>query len=336
MTVQVIASAPGKVTLFGEHAIVYGEPAIVTAISRRLYVKTTLRSDKNLKISAMDLKIPGIVLTFISDTGELTLETDYGRVVSAVSYIKKAVELTANYVGEMKGANIEVRSTMPVGAGLGTSAAVAVATVASYAYALGYELSQREIAKLGHRTELEVQGAASPMDTSIATYGGTLYIKPRTGEPIIEHLKLKNEYPIVIGYVERKSTTKELVAKVKRLKRKREEIISTIIRLIGKVTEEAKKALLKGNVVEVGELMNINHGLLDALGVSTKELNDLVYAARQAGALGSKLTGAGGGGCMIALAPGRIAEVSTAISIIGGAPMDTQISAKGVTVEIQK
>ena len=86
--VEVLVSAPGKVTLFGEHAIVYGEPAIVTAISRRLYVKAEPRSDKNLKISAMDLKIPGVILTFVSDTGELTLETDYGRVVSAVSYVK--------------------------------------------------------------------------------------------------------------------------------------------------------------------------------------------------------------------------------------------------------
>lgn len=334
--IQVIASAPGKITLFGEHAIVYGEPALVTAISRRLYVKTVLRSDKNLKIAAMDLKIPGIILTFYSDTGELTLETDYGRVISAVSYIKKAVELTAKHVGEMKGANIEVRSSMPVGAGLGTSAAVAVATVASYAYALGYELSLKEIAMLGHKTELEVQGAASPMDTSIATYGGTLYIKPQTKGPLIEPVRLKEEYPIVIGYVERKSTTKELVAKVKKLREKNPEIINNIIRLIGEIAEAAKRALAKGNVIEVGGLMNINHGLLDALGVSTKELNDLVYAARQAGALGSKLTGAGGGGCMIALAPGRVAEVSTALRILGGMPMDAQISTKGVTVEYAK
>ncbi|MCD6113743.1 MAG: mevalonate kinase [Thermoprotei archaeon] len=334
--VEVLVSAPGKVTLFGEHAIVYGEPAIVTAISRRLYVKAEPRSDKNLKISAMDLKIPGVILTFVSDTGELTLETDYGRVVSAVSYVKKAIELTANYVGEFRGVNIEVRSSMPVGAGLGTSAAVAVATVAAYAYALGYELSKKEIAKLGHKTELEVQGAASPMDTSIATYGGTIYIKPEKPEPIIEHLKLTEEYPLVIGYVERKNTTKELVAKVRKLKEKKPEIIMPIIRLIGVLTEDAKKALISGDVVELGELMNINHGLLDALGVSTKELNDLVYAARQAGALGSKLTGAGGGGCMIALAPGRVAEVSTAIDILGGQPMDAKMSAEGLTVEVKK
>ncbi len=334
--VEVVVSAPGKVTLFGEHAIVYGEPAIVTAISRRLYVKAKLRNDKNLKISAMDLKIPGIILTFISDTGELTLETDYGRVVSAVSYVKKAIELTAKHVGECRGVNIEVRSSMPVGAGLGTSAAVAVATVAAYAYALGYELTKKEIAKLGHKTELEVQGAASPMDTSIATYGGTIYIKPQEPEPIIEHLELTEEYPIVIGYVERKSTTKELVAKVRKLKEKNPEIINPIIKLIGIITKKAKKTLIKGDVIELGELMNINHGLLDSLGVSTKELNDLVYAARQAGALGSKLTGAGGGGCMIALAPGRVAEVSTAIDILGGQPMDARMSAKGLTIEIKK
>jgi len=79
--------------------------------------------------------------------------------------------------------------------------------------------------------------------------------------------------------------------------------------------------------------MNINHGLLDALGVSTKKLGELVYAARTAGAIGAKLTGAGGGGCMYALAPGRQREVATAIKIAGGIPMITRVSREGLRIE---
>ncbi len=334
MKEEIIISAPGKITLFGEHAVVYGEPAIVASIDKRVYVSIKLRDDNLIKISALDLQIPGIALTFEED-GELTLETDYGRVVKAVSYIKKAIELTSNYIDSYKGAHITVRSTMPVGAGLGTSAAVAVATIKAYSLALGYELDNKEIAKIGYMTEKEVQGSASPMDTSIATHGGLLLINPKS-EEIVSRLNIKIDLPLVIGYVVREGLTAQLVAYVKEMKNRMPFIIDPIIKTIGDIVRKAENAFYKNDLNEIGCLMNINHGLLDALGVSTKKLNDMVYAARSAGALGSKLTGAGGGGCIIALAPNKITEVSTAIKIVGGQVIETKLSYKGVEKEEDK
>jgi len=330
---KVVASAPGKITLYGEHAVVYGEPALVASIDKRVYVTCIPRSDGRFRISALNLHVPGVIVTYSRD-GEIILETDYGRVLSALSYINEGLRITSEYIGERRGADIIVESSMPVGAGLGTSAAVTVATIAAYAKALGYDLKREEIAKLAWETEKKVQGIASPMDTSISTFGGVMYIRYSGSNVHMERVKIGSEIPLVIGYVEREAKTKDLVQRVYSLKQKYPHIVEAIIKTIGSIVEEARKALYEGDLVRAGELMNINHGLLDALGVSTKKLNELVYAARAMGALGSKLSGAGGGGSMIALVlRERVQDVSSAIRILGGKVIDTAIGGKGLVYE---
>ncbi len=329
---KVVVSAPGVVKFFGEHAVVYGTGAIAASIDKRLYVTAKLRTNGEVKIAAYDLSTHGVIVT-LKPNGEIVVGTDYGKVIPAIAYVRKAIELTREYLGERAGVELEIKSDMPVGAGLGTSAAVSVATVFAYATITGHELEKREIAKLGHRTELTVQGAASPMDTAVATYGGLLYIKPTSSSPIIEPVKKGAELPTVIGYVKRVATTKELVAWVRKLRDRYTKLVDQIIWAIGELVERARVAIEKGELRTVGELMNINHGLLEALGVSDKRLNDMVYAARMAGAIGAKLSGAGGGGCMLALAPNRLKEVATAIAIANGTPIITELGVEGVRVE---
>jgi len=331
--VKVAASAPGKVTLFGEHAVVYGYPAIVTAIGRRVHVTAESRSDGAVVIAALDLRVPGVVVTYRGD--EVIIGTDYGRTLSAVAYLRKAIEITSDYLGARGGVNLTVRSEMPVGAGLGTSAAVSVATIAAYSKILGFELRKDEIAKLGWEVEKAVQGIASPMDTSIASFGGTIKIWREGKEFIRRQLSVSIEEPLIIGYVERQHTTAEMVKAVKKLKEKYGELIELIMKAIGRLTEEAENALLRGNVLKVGTLMNVNHGLLEALNVSTMKLNQIVYAARAAGALGAKLTGAGGGGAVIALASKDNAErVELAVKLHSSMSLRTTLGAPGVTAHI--
>lgn len=329
---RVTVSVPGKVSLFGEHAVVYGEPALVAAIGKRLTVSVEGRSDRLIKISAMDLQVPGVVLTFSEESPELIVETDYGKIVGAVGYVRKAIEIASECLGKRGGVNVTIRSEMPVGAGLGTSAAVAVGTVAAYALLMEEELPLGEIARLAHQTELAVQGLASPMDTSVATYGGVLYIRP-SSQQTIEKLPITCPLPMVVGYSEREFRTSDLVKKVRALREAYPDIISPTLQSIGRISERAKGALASGDLDSLGRLMNINHGLLDSLGVSSKSLNDMVYSARFAGAIGSKMTGGGGGGCMIALCPDREVEVSTAIRIVGGVPFRATVSEQGLKVE---
>jgi mevalonate kinase len=330
---RVTVSAPGKVTLFGEHAVVYGKPALVSAIDRRVYVTVEKRSDSSIKVSALDLHIPGLILTFKEGSKDLVVETDYNRIVDAMSYVRKAIELVSKHIHKKQGVNVTIKSEMPVGAGLGTSAAIAVGTVAAYAHLLGNELKQEEVARLGHATEFEVQGAASPMDTAISTYGGTIYLRPMKPDPYIDKLKVPSPLPSIIGYTEREARTGELLRRVRELRKAHPAVVDSILSTIDEIVEEAKIALLKGDLVSLGVLMNMNHGQLESLGVSSKKLNDMVYSARSAGAIGSKMTGAGGGGCMIALCPNRIEEVSVAIRVVGGSPIQASLSGTGFRLE---
>jgi len=330
---KVTMSAPGKVTLFGEHAVVYGKPAIVSAIDRRLFVSMEERSDTHIKVSAPGLHIPGMVCTFKEGSKEFLVETDYDRTAEALGYVRKAIETASEHAGRRQGVNVEVTSEMPVGAGLGTSAAIAVCTVAAYCRLMGCEPTPEEIARMGHATELKVQGSASPMDTTIITYGGTIYLKPTKPKPHVEKMEIGGELPIVIGYIEREAGTGDLLRKVRALRDACPKTIDSVIGAIGELVEEAKASLVKGDLTSIGMLMNINHGLLEALGVSTKGLSDMAYSTRRAGAIGSKMTGAGGGGCVIALCPDKKREVDVAIRVAGGEPFQAALSGTGVRLE---
>lgn len=163
--------------LYGEHAVVYGEPALAMAINRYVYVMAKARNDNKVNINARDLRLAGVSVT-INEDGDIVARTDYGAVISALSYVKRAVELATEYLDKRVGIDLEIRSEMPVGAGLGTSAAVAVATIYAYIKELGYDIDKRELARLAWQVEKDVQGSASPTDTTMATFGGIMYVKP--------------------------------------------------------------------------------------------------------------------------------------------------------------
>jgi len=328
---RVLASAPAKIILFGEHSVVYGKPAIAAAIDLRTYVWAEFNKNGRIRIEAKDIRVPGLTVSF-SDK-EIYFETDYGKAAEVLSYVREAINLVLEEASVKEGVTVSITSQIPVGAGLGSSAAVAVATIGAVSKLLGLELKKEEIAKLGHKVELLVQGASSGIDPTVSAIGGFLYYQKGNFEslPVVE-------LPIVVGYTGSSGSTKELVAKVRRSFEEMPEIVNPILNSMGKLVEKVREIILSEYDKDIkfellGRLMNINHGLLDALGVSTKSLSDLVYASREAGALGAKITGAGGGGCMYALAPGKQSEVATAIKIAGGLPMITKISREGLRIE---
>ncbi len=329
---RVLASAPAKIILFGEHSVVYGKPAIAAAIDLRTYVRAEFNDSGRIKIEARDIKTPGLIVSFSEN--EIYFESDYGKAAEVLSYVRQAIELVKEEADKNgTGITVSITSQIPVGAGLGSSAAVAVATIGAVSKLLGLELTNEEVAKLGHRVELLVQGASSGIDPTVSAIGG--FIHYEKGK--FEHLPFM-ELPIVVGYTGSSGSTKELVAMVRERRESMPEVVEPILTAMGKVVEKAREIILSElddelRFEKLGELMNINHGLLDALGVSTKKLSELVYAARTAGALGAKITGAGGGGCMYALAPDKQSEVATAITIAGGTPMVTKISREGLRIE---
>lgn len=310
---MVVVSSPAKIILFGEHAVVYGTPAIAMAIERRIFVKAETLSEKKLVVLTGRKKV-SFPLHILTPEGEFR-------------YVKKAVAISLENTGYSSGIKLEINSEIPRASGLGSSAAVSVAVLKAVHELYDVELSPEELAKLGHRVEREVQGAASPTDTATSALGGVLLIKPGAG---IERIELNRDIPLVVGCTGIKRSTGKVVAGVRELRDRHPEIIDGVMECIGRLVLKAKCALESGDLKTLGELMDINQGLLEALGVSNLALARRIYSARKAGALGAKLTGAGAGGCMIALAPEHQEKVK---KVLGKNSFITTTARAGTKVE---
>ena len=312
---MVVSSAPGKIYLFGEHAVVYGEPAVPCAIDLRARV-TVERNDGGLRVHAGDLELAGFTVAYDTEGDDPDLEAPQELVEAAVGYVETAVEQAREAAGQhgatldpTLGFDITVDSAIPLGAGLGSSAAVAVATVDATARALGVELPPEQVADRAYRVERAVQdGEASRADTFCSTMGGAVRVE---GEDC-RQLETP-ELGLAVGYDGGAGDTGALVAQVREL-RERYGFVADSVGAIGDVVRRGERALAEETLPEVGTLMDINHGLLSALGVSSRSLDAMVWAAREGGAHGAKLTGAGGGGCVVAL--GEPAELERALAYV--------------------
>lgn len=301
----ITCSAPGKIYLFGEHAVVYGESAICCAVDLRTRVQVDI-SD-TVRISSV-----------LGDTG---LDNDKYPYVSAV--IEKMSEIV-----DIKGVNLRIDSNIPVGSGLGSSAAVTIATIQALNLLFDCGMELEDVATLGHSIEKNIQGAASPTDTYVSTMGGVVMI------PLKKKLNTI-DCGIVIGNTGKFSSTRKLVSNVALLKKHYPQIIDPILSTIGRISMTGEELVIKKEYEAIGTLMNINQGLLDAIGVSSPELANLICAARSAGAYSAKITGAGGGGCMVALTRSSdVEQVASAITQAEGKAIITKVTEHGVKVEL--
>jgi len=323
----VTASAPAKVILFGEHFVVYGEPAIVMAIDRRVYAEAELRKDKRLCLRSVNLNLAGYF-----ENGVFQVEQGSAKEAkSKFDPLKLVVEKVFEIYGESVGLDVEVNSTVPVAAGLGSSAAVAASVTAAVGALLKVKMSKEAVFRISYEAEKIVHGTPSEVDPSISTFGGALLFQMDTG---FKPLDVKADVPLVIGYTGVERSARVQVAKVRDIRNKYSGVSDHMMKAAREIVLKALDALRDGDLGTLGDLMNINHALLCGLGVSDESLEWLINAARKAGALGAKLTGAGGGGCMIALAENeRLKQVLEAIQRAGGSPFIAGKTDEGVRVE---
>ncbi|ELY95494.1 mevalonate kinase [Natrialba taiwanensis DSM 12281] len=308
-----VSSAPGKVYLFGEHAVVYGEPAVPCAIEVRARVGVKRRDDSKLRVHAEDLSLDGFTVEYGGGADERPdVNASESLLMAATQYVDSAIEQVREVTGEEDvGFDVTIESNIPLGAGLGSSAAVVVAAIDAGTRALGTTLEPVELAERAYRTEHEVQdGQASRADTFCSATGGAVRVEGDDCRSIDAP-----DLPLVIGFDGGAGETGELVSGVRTL-REEYEFAADTVEAIGDIVRNGEDALADGDVAELGRLMNFNHGLLSALGVSSRSLETMVWAARDAGADGAKLTGAGGGGCIVALDPTE--ETETALSFTPG------------------
>ena len=306
---MVTCSAPGKVYLFGEHAVVYGEPAIACAINLRISTSAKLVSSGKIRINAM-----GKHLNCMSE--------EFKYACCAAQTIKRLFNTDF-------GAEITIKSQLPARQGLGSSAAVTVSTIKALAECLGIELKNEAVAKIGHQVETAVQGMASPADTFVSSTGGVVLIE-RTKTRHLSSLNI----PILVGATGIERSTSDVIASVKRLKQKYPALITDVLSSIGEITRLGIQKLAEDDFVGLGELMNVNQGLLETIGVSDEALSRLIYASRTAGALGAKITGAGRGGCMLAITHDEnVKKVSQAIEKYDANVLNTAFSDSGLQIE---
>lgn len=291
-------SAPGKLMLMGEHAVVYGYPSLVTAINQRLYV--TLGEKK---------ASPG-------DT----------RFIDAVARLWGTPQTV-----------LSASSTFSGVYGFGSSSAVTVAALK----AIRPDTDNKTLFEAALRIVQDIQGVGSGFDVAAAVYGGTLYFI--TPGKVIEEIHARHressdqtvsDMPLIVGYTGVKADTTTLIRQVAEKRDKNPEKVERIFQGIAKLVDDAKQKMHEGDWERVGKLMDFNQEYLRDLGVSSEKLEAMISVAKKAGAWGAKLSGAGGGDCMICLARNDTQEVvRKAITAMGGQVIDVRPNAEGVRVE---
>ncbi|MGQ9542931.1 MAG: mevalonate kinase [Candidatus Bathyarchaeia archaeon] len=306
------AYAPAKVIITGEHFVVHGQPALATAINLYSKSSVTPASIGTIKISALTLGVEG---TFSSSIGTEDVRfTGARKVLEPFRLLIKEVLGRANR--RDVGFHLEVASQIPVGVGLGSSASTAVSSIVALAKFLNMKLNTQEICDIAMIQERFIHKQPSGIDPTIITYGGTILF--RIGHRPIR-LPPKHGICFIVGNTGLTRSTGDLVTRVS--KHFEEGEYEKISDEVGRLTLKAAKAYEKEDFKELGRLMDENHELLVRIGVSTPMLDRLVEASRTAGALGAKLTGAGGGGCIIALSTPECKErIAEAIRDAGGEP----------------
>jgi mevalonate kinase len=318
---QITASAPGKLMLLGEHAVVYGRPCLVTTVGRwQATVAPT--TDDLLHVTAPDVGLLDCAVSLAGPAAE---------VPAGARFIVAAVQEFRQQHGGSGGLQVSTSSEFSSRYGLGSSAAVTVAVLQSLAARQGVPLPQAELFDLGRRAVWAVQGVGSGFDVAAAVYGGALYFA--ADGPTIEPLAV-GELPLVVGYSGVKADTTTLVCAVAARRATAPQEIDRLFDASAALVEAGRRALLAGDFATLGSLFDQAQGLLVRLGVSTPRLEALIAAARGAGAWGAKLSGAGGGDCLIALVPAeRRQAVEAAIVAAGGEVVAVRPGEPGARVE---
>jgi mevalonate kinase len=295
------SSAPGKIILFGEHAVVYGRPALaipVTQVHADVEVLDSERAGVWIIAPAVDLH---------TELNTLSPDHPIASVINNLFFL--------SHVSPFPNLEIRIASTIPVASGLGSGAAVTVALTRALAAHLKYSMTDEEVNAFAYEIEKLHHGTPSGIDNTVVTYAKPVYF---VKDQPIETLKVGAPFTIVIADTGISAPTKESVGDVRKLWEADQKHWERVFDEIADISFAARRVIEEGWVKMLGVLMDENHAWLQQMTVSSPELDHLVVAARKAGALGAKMSGGGRGGNMIALVHPEIAEnVSLALKEAG-------------------
>jgi mevalonate kinase len=282
VTNSATASAPGKIIILGEHFVVHGSLAISAAINKRATVSVSATSEGDAIIS--------------SRGNSSRLQMDDGRFRAVKAVLKESFR-ELNLPG--KGLKIEIESEIPPGSGLGSSAAVCVATAGALLRHFDRKVDRESVSRLANRGEASVHGNPSGVDVATSLNGGTILFEKTSG---VSEIKADPTIEFLVVFTGLERNTSDLVQKVSKVKENFPSYFSNLSESISKACVLGKKALETGDLETLGALMNLTQTSLSWIGTSNSSIESLIEKINKIGHChGSKLTGAGGGGSVIAL-----------------------------------
>ncbi len=320
---KITVSAPGKLMLFGEHAVVYNHPCLVTAVNQRIRATVEI-----LDISDFELEAPDVdVLNYKKPLSNL----GNGEIPKGAKFVEVAVKNVYEKYNLQKGLRIITSSEFSSKFGFGSSSASTVCVIEALSRLFGLSLSKKDVFDLAFKTVLDIQGKGSGFDVAAAVYGGTLFFV--TGGEVIEPLMI-NDLPLIVGYSGVKADTVTLIDQVHEKFRNKQERLGEIYDEVELIVGKAKTEILSEDWEMVGKLMSENQILLKELGVSIEKLDNVIDSSIKSGAYGAKLSGAGGGDCMITIGPSEKKKlIEEAIKSAGGEIVKIETNAEGVRLE---
>ncbi len=304
------ATAPGKIILFGEHAVVYGQPAIAAPV-HQVRARAIISARPDQPRGWINLQAPDIGL----ESNWEDIPQDHPLVL----VIKGVLEATG--IDHPPALTVRITSTIPIAAGLGSGTAVSVAIMRALSEFLGRPLRNENISSLAFEVEKLYHGTPSGIDNTVITFEKPIYFAKNDpgSKGILEAIHVSKPFTIVIGDSGVPSPTAAAVGDVRKAWQQDEPKYQQLFESTGEIVNRAKEAIESGAIDALGPLMDENQHLLKEMGVSSGMLERLIQAARQAGAQGAKLSGGGRGGNMIALAQQESAQQIARALIAAGA-----------------
>jgi mevalonate kinase len=331
---HVKASAPAKVILFGEHFVVYGGPAILAAINKRIFVDArTIIHDENKIVIRSDIGVAGEY----HNKGEFNALEGGSKAKSVLDPLYGAIRQVLLMRNNEKnndntGIEIGISSRVPSGIGLGSSAASCVATVAAVDSLFQKNSSRQKVCELAIKSERLIHKRTSGADCYISTFGGLMQYYGKSKS--IKNIQTKGSLPLVVASTGIKHSTSDLVAGVKRFKDTNRLLFENLSKQASDICLQACTAIESGKCDKIGELMNENQVILQQIGISHHKVSDIINICSRAGAIGAKITGAGGGGAVIALAASKqeSTKIASHIKAAGYQSFEVEIDYKGLCV----